>query len=324
MKIISVISICGSLIIYLFYKKKYLYYKLDKFIYPKQKIIFIKSNKTLEIYKNYENYKNYTNYTDTESWKLKYYHNQKLTKEQYITTDDIDKIENINQIIPLINTKKIINITTGGIYGYYDTGTCKIIKDNFCLKNYIFSGVSAGSWNSLFMVYKNNPDELIEKILTIDFQNLKSIKNLQLILKEKILSNYSTADFELNKLFISVCVFENYLPNNYIYTDFNNLEDAIDCCIASSNIPLITGDFICRYKNKISFDGGFLLNQHILLFKPVFIIKNSIWGRNRFFSLFNTFGVNLKNLYMEGQMDTIDNINYLETIFSTSVSKIVV
>jgi hypothetical protein len=327
MKLFPITTICSSLIVcfvaYTFLDKINYLIRCKKSArvsnkltntYPEQKIIFLKSNKIIDIHKNY---------TNDNSWRLKYYHDSLLIKEIDILPNNCNE-QNISEILfGDSNSKiknKLINITPGGIYGYYDAGITKILKDKFDLRDCIFSGASAGSWNSLFMVYKrDNHGDIMNNIFEINFSKSDSIKNLQLKLKEKILSNYKTEDFDLDRLFISVCVYENYSLNNYIYTDFQSLEEAIDCCVASSNIPLLTGNIIFKYKNKISFDGGFLSNPYILFIKPIFTITYTVWGRNRFYtSLFNKIDTNLKNLYLEGQADTIDNINHLDKIFSKS------
>ena len=274
-----------------------------------QKIIFLKSNKTISIHRNY--YKN-------NNWRLKYYSDNVFDKSiDIISNEDVIKNQDICRMLFGKKRKKLINITPGGIYGFYDAGISKVIRDNFDLDDCVFSGASAGSWNSLFMVYKhNNHEEVMDRVFDINLHKPGSIKNLQLRLKEKILNHYTTDDFELDKLFVSVCVYSHYSFENYIYTDFTSLEEAIDCCIASSNIPLLTGDFVFRYKDKISFDGGFLSNPHVILLKPVFTINHGIWGKNKFFtSLFNSANTNLKHIYIEGQTDTMDNIDMLNKIF---------
>lgn len=58
-------------------------------------------------------------------------------------------------------------------------------------------------------------------------------------------------------------VLDNFQFKTFTYTDFENLEDAIDCIIASSNIPFITGKLIYIYRNKLCFDGGFKPNPFI-------------------------------------------------------------
>lgn len=212
--------------------------------------------------------------------------------------------------------KKILHITPGGLYGFYDTAICKIIKEKYNLEDYIFNGASAGSWNSLLMVYKYDHNKLIKIIFdTFEQNKIKCIKTTQQELKNIILSNTNTEDFELDKLFITVCVWNNNKINNYVYTDFETLECAINCCIASSNIPVLTGDMIHRYRGKISYDGGFLSPSHIIIKKPDFIISNSLFGKKRFFTSLFDSKKNVSHLYLEGLTDSLDNISHLDDIF---------
>lgn len=185
--------------------------------------------------------------------------------------------------------------------------------------NFIFTGASAGAWNSLFFAYKHEDlDRVVKKIFEINIDNIKNIKMLQQVLKKKILENFDSNDFHLDKIYISVCVFENFTYNNYIYTDFKSLENAIDCCIASSNIPFITGDLFHRFNGKISFDGGFLKYPYLIIKKPILKITNSLWGKKRTFtSLFDKINnKNIDNLYQEGIDDTIKNIITLDNLFN--------
>jgi len=247
-----------------------------------QKIIFIKSNITYD-----------------------------LTNEQ----SNITRINNSIIKTKLLD-KKILYITPGGLYGFYDTAICKIIKEKYNLEDYVFNGASAGSWNSLLMVYKYDHNKLVKIIFDILEQNkIKCIKTTQQELKKIILSNTNTEDYKLDKLFITVCVWNNNKINNYVYTDFETLECAINCCIASSNIPVLTGDMIHKYRDKISYDGGFLSSSHIIIKKPDFIISNSLFGKKRFFtSLFNS-KKNISHLYNEGLTDSLDNLSYLDDVF---------
>jgi hypothetical protein len=70
-----------------------------------------------------------------------------------------------------IADKKIISISPGGMKGFYLFGISSYIKKNYKLDNYVFSGASAGAWNSLFMCFKKNPSELIHIIMNINFTN---------------------------------------------------------------------------------------------------------------------------------------------------------
>ena len=54
-----------------------------------------------------------------------------------------------------LNDKKIINIYPAGLRGFYEMGVCIYIKEKYNIDNYVFSGASAGSWNSLYLSNKN-------------------------------------------------------------------------------------------------------------------------------------------------------------------------
>ena len=74
---------------------------------------------------------------------------------------------------------KMISISPAGIYGFYTLGTCAYIKENYDVSDYIFSGASAGSWNSLYMVLKNDLElySLSECIgLSLHLAHNKSLK----------------------------------------------------------------------------------------------------------------------------------------------------
>lgn len=285
---------------------------------PSQKIIFLNSKREINVYKNYldnnifllqlDNSNNYV--------KVNKLNNNKLDHNDFFNSGDY---EIINRIQTNLLEKKIIKISPGGLYGFYDMAICSIIKKNYNLDNYIFSGASAGAWNSLFMSYKNDINDLIQSIFEINV-NFNSIKHLQMNLREKILKSHKTEEFDLKKVFISVCVFDNFQFKNYIYTDFVDLSDAIDCCIASSNIPFVTGNLIHKYRNKIVFDGGFLCNQTFLFANPNFEINHTILGRKRFFtSLFDKSNNNIHKTYSEGIEDTESNIKIFDKNFLNNV-----
>ena len=69
-----------------------------------------------------------------------------------------------------IQDKKLITITPGGLQGFYVLGICTYIKENYDLSNYVFSGASAGSWNSLFLSYKYDTKKILDAIFDIDYE----------------------------------------------------------------------------------------------------------------------------------------------------------
>ena len=280
---------------------------------PIQQIIFLKSNKILKIYKINTNeivlednieknifiFKNNTN--DIDFTKSKNYKHTNL----------------FNFIKKKIFNKKLINLHPGGFYGFYDVGTCTILKHNFNMNNFIYNGASAGAWNSLFMVYKYDINGLIKNIFTIDFNNTNNLKKIQLKLKEKLLSIYKNEDFELDKIFIGVSVFENFSFKNYIYTDFRNLEEVIDCCMSSSNIPFVTGNLLNKFNNKYTFDGGICNYPFIYFTKPFININNNMWGQHKSL-IYAFYKQNEYNLFESGKIDSQKNLEFLKKYFSNN------
>jgi hypothetical protein len=232
----------------------------------------------------------------------------------------------------ILNNKKLITISPGGFKGFYLLGILTYIKENYNTDNLIFSGASAGAWNSLFMSYKGDTMKFVYNFLDENIRRAKSITELQYFIKYKLLSSYKTADFDLTKVFIGVTTFNKFKLKTNIYTDFNDLEDAICCCMASSHIPLITGGITNIYKNMFSLDGGFsdypYLNEEKLLHISLSMwdeLKGMNCGKNfikrklltiQNFSEFFSFSKNnLLELFDNGYEDAKTHRVYLDDIF---------
>ena len=116
--------------------------------------------------------------------------------------------------------------------------------------------------------------------------------------------------------------------NTFIYTDFLNLSDALDCCIASSHIPLITGGLFNFYKNKLSFDGGFSRYPYLNLTSDSCHIHSNIWNVNHYdnnnifrrikdvIQLILPSKKNHLELYFEGYDNALNNKIFLDKIFT--------
>ena len=208
--------------------------------------------------------------------------------------------------------KKLITISPGGYKGFYLLGILTYLKENYETDNLVFSGASAGSWNSLFMCYKGDPMTFVYNFLDANIRRAKSITELQYFFKYKLLSSYKTDDFDLKKLFIGVTTFKLFAPKINIYTDFEDLEDAINCCMASSHIPLITGGITNRYKNMFSFDGGF--SKYPYLDKERLIhISLSMWDELKEGNVKNNFlKQNILNLKKFSEFFSLSKNNLLE------------
>jgi hypothetical protein len=216
---------------------------------------------------------------------------------------------------------RMITISPAGYKGIYSYGICNYIKKNYNLDNYIFSGASAGAWNALLLCIKKDPYPIKDEILYYSLNNTNNILELQLCMKKRLLQKYSTEDFNLNKLFIGVTTLQKFNPETIIYNDFQSLEDALDCCIASSHIPFITGGIINKYHNLYSFDGGFSKYPYLNNMDCILHITPDIWSKNKTSdtifdsSLFYKNKYNFTKLYNDGYDDSHNNKKVLDAIF---------
>jgi hypothetical protein len=236
-----------------------------------------------------------------------------------------------NKEILNVKSPKIISVSPGGFLGFYLLGICSYIKDNYNLSNYKFAGASAGSWNALFMTFKKDPLQLTTEIIDEIEKKGQNINDMENIIKETILKNYKEDDFDLSKLEIAVSVVNKlFIPKLKVFSNFTDLEDALDCCMSSSHIPLITGDLIRKYKNNCVVDGGLTYMSYVIKNNPVLHITPSIWNSNLKYSLLDTieqskyFVKNKSNffeLYSKGYEDAKKNTYYLDNILGPKIQK---
>jgi len=252
---------------------------------------------------------------------------ENIIQSQYIRTinnqhtfneNDVELFLNENEFI---KNKKLISISPGGLKGFYMLGICKYLKQNYNLENYIFSGASAGAWNSLMLCYKGDLSDIENLLFDAKLEKTNSINELEYLMKYKILSKYKSEDFDLRRLFIGVTTVSSYKTNTTIFSGFDSLDDAINCCVASSHIPLITGGLTNYYRNILSFDGGFSRYPYLNITKSVLHITPSIWRQKRenasmtitdYTTLFSKNKFNLKEMIKEGYKDTLLNRDFLD------------
>jgi hypothetical protein len=255
-------------------------------------------------------------------------------KKSYCGENECIFINNNDKIF----NKQLITISPGGYKGFYLLGILTYIKENYNTDNIIFSGASAGAWNSLFMCYKgSDPLSFVYNFLDINIRKAKSLTELQYFFKYKLLSSYKTEDFELEKMFLGVTTFKNFAPVVNIYTDFEDLEDAINCCMASSHIPLITGGLTNRYKNMFSFDGGFSNYPYLDKERIIHIslsmwdelntnvkqnlLKQSILNIKNFASFFSLSKNNLLELFDNGYNDAKIHKDYFDNLLEPKIDE---
>jgi hypothetical protein len=216
-----------------------------------------------------------------------------------------------------IKNKKLISISPGGFQGFYIAGICTYIKENYNVEDYIFSGASAGAWNSLFMTFKGEPlDFILDLLDDKSMKKFKSIHELEYIIKYKIMSQYSSDDFDLCRLFIGITTLQNFQIKTNIFSDFDDLEDALNACIASSHIPFITGGLTNKYHDMYSFDGGFGKYPYLNITKPTLHISPSLFSSEKktkscdfvdYTSLFSKDKYDLVELFYKGYDDAKNN-----------------
>ena len=262
--------------------------------------------------------------------------NKNKNVKQYIISCKNNNIYSDNAAKLFINenkflfNKKLITISPGGFKGFYLLGILTFVKETYDTNDLIYSGASAGAWNSLFMCYKGNSLPFIYNLLDYNLKKSKSILEFEYYLKYKLLSNYNENDFDLNRLFIGVTTLQKLFPQTNIFADFETVEDAINCCIASSHIPFITGGITNKYHNMFTFDGGFS-NYPYLDRERLLHISPSMWNiedkeennkikknwkkMKKYTEIFSISKNNLLELFDDGYNDAKKNKNYLDSIF---------
>jgi hypothetical protein len=188
------------------------------------------------------------------------------------------------------------------------------------MDNYIFSGASVGAWNALFMCYKKDSKKFVHDLLDYKPIKMNDIKEVKYFLKYEVLPSFSKDDFDLRRLFVAVRM-KRFQPVTNIFSDFNNLEDAVKCCIASSHIPLITSVLTNKYYNMYTFDGEFSKYPYLNFTENVLHITPSMWKKTNTTGEYNYPDINNKQAFLDSfrSLDIIlelffmvKNRNYME------------
>jgi len=129
----------------------------------------------------------------------------------------------------------------------------------------------------LLLCFKRDIEEIQNCVIEESLQKTGSINEMENLIKNKILTSYKTEDFDLRRLFIGVTTIDKYKSNTTIFSGFDNLEDALNCCVASSHIPFVSGGFKHIYRNLLTFDGGFSKFPYLNTTKSVLHITPNMW-----------------------------------------------
>jgi hypothetical protein len=225
-----------------------------------------------------------------------------ILNKKNIRYDEISGNNFINKDNYLKN-RKIVTIGSAGYYGFYQLGVCMYIKEHYNTENFLFSGASSGTFASLFMTLKKDSKKMMDLIVNNKVYEKKNAPQILKEMKKNLLANFNENDFDLNRLFICA----NEIDQTNIYTDFENLEDALTCCEASSHIPFITGPMLFKYKNKYMFDAEFCDNPYLNSNEIALDININVWGQNNNvpFMLHKTNPIDFEKMYENGYQDTM-------------------
>ena len=223
----------------------------------------------------------------------------------------INKVYKIKKKYKIPECDADIILAPGGIKGSYTMGICSYIKNNFDLTNKKIVGFSAGSINNLFMSIKEEKKiHFLRTLIKIKLNNniKKFLKNIIHDIEEEFTEN----DFNLNNMNVGV----SHSNGLYIYNNFLNLKDVLNCCEASSFIPFFTSkDIFFFYKYKLCLDGGICYKEYREKKRDdVLVINHHMFKRYknpkiRFHGM-TTKNVNVYQMYLYGYHDARKNHDY--------------
>tara|TARA_A100001015_G_C15028670_1_gene731915 strand:- start:1707 stop:2531 length:825 start_codon:yes stop_codon:yes gene_type:complete len=214
------------------------------------------------------------------------------------------------------NGKPFISIKPYGVAGFYNLGTCYYLSNNYDLSKFQFIGQCSSSWNALFATFNKNHTQFHHRIIDYpNYDNLSSISSLNYYLRDLLLSEYSSEDFNLDRL--HVCIGQN--PTKII-SNFLSLEHAIDCCILSCQSVLSDSDYYFKL-----YQSGVSLDDELLFFPPKNIYTHYLISPERNYRLNETMMLEIvnkkinrsiiKRLYTSGCHDCQYQKQYLDQLF---------
>jgi hypothetical protein len=217
-----------------------------------------------------------------------------------------------------VNVEHDIVYDTGGYYGFYQLGICHYIKNNFNYLDKTTLGISAGAWLSLFMSLDKENTTLFLKKLFNNIDYICPIQHMPALFKNTI-NNIPYDKFDLKNINILVSDINNL--KMIIHNNFLSLEDAMNCCLASSFVPFITyNDLFYFYKHTSCIDGGLLKKLYFKIKNPekTLVIKHKMFGRFTSYKPFKPFikpKRSLYELYLLGYHDASKHHSYLQKYF---------
>ena len=198
---------------------------------------------------------------------------------------------------------------------------CKYIKEQYDLSNWHFYGSSAGAWNALYLTCKKEKeDEFMQQTQELGQFSYRDLYDLEKNMKKRLLKHFTIDDFDVSKLHICVTKQRNdcFLFEKQVFRDFYDLDDIIECCIASSHLPFLSnGKFSYKYRNEKWIDGGFY-NKPYTRFDnvtPTIILKPNMWENPNIDEMDSIYSLDIFRLLYHGYNDANTNREFFDEHF---------
>lgn len=209
---------------------------------------------------------------------------------------------------------KDIHFTSGAIGVFYQLGISRFLKERYEVEKYHYSGVSAGSWCSMFLasdIDKDNLDNIVESLCGILDEDNFWVEG-PFAAKDIILNTEFNIDYSRVK--IGITQFNPFPQKKYV-NNFRNKNDVLEACIASSHIPILSGNLATKYNNSYTMDGAIVGLGGVLESDKEVIISFApdIWGKE--FGADSYYKFNKESaleMYKEGYRDTKQNRHCLD------------
>ena len=212
---------------------------------------------------------------------------------------------------------KSLILKPGGLKGFYVMGICQYIKQHYDMSDWNYYGASAGAWNALYLSCAKG-DDLISAVKEMNQFEYVDLYDLERTIKKNLIKQLSIDDFDVEKLHICVSNKQETFPclRKNIFTDFQDLDDLIECCIASSHIPLISnGRFFYKYHNIPSLDGGLFKDPHGIELVPDFVLTPEMWNNKKTNTMNRIHNMDIEGLLSEGYNDACQHHHELDYYF---------
>jgi hypothetical protein len=208
-------------------------------------------------------------------------------------------------------------IGPGGYYGFYILGVCHYLRNTYDLSNVKMIGFSAGSMTIIFM---SLPVTIINEYLRLLF-NHKITSDIAL-LAENIFNHMKKTikfnELDLTNKYVGLTTSSYTL---YVHHTFISTNDLVNCCQASSFVPMVTKKTPLYYYNGNAYFDGALSYWRLRQFckKKCLIVTYRMFGRYKTVSstgLTYTPSMSIYNMYLLGYRDAMTNKPYLDTFFN--------